>query len=424
MLDIKFIIENTDQVRKSIEARNVEADLDGALKSYEALKRVKHELDNRRAESNRIAREISIIGVDEKAKLIERGKLIKSEIANLKADSDKFQAKFEVAMLTIPNILPEDTPKGFSDKDNISIRHHLEPKIFDFQPRNHLSLGTNLEILDFEKGAKIAGSGFYFLKNEGVLLEAALKRFAMDVASEHNFIMLQTPDIARNEFVQGVGFAPRGSESNTYIIEGYDLSLVATAEIPLAGLHAGEILDEDKLPIKYAAESHCFRLEAGAAGKRDKGLYRVHQFSKIELFQITTPNKSEETLEEILAIEEEIYQKLAIPYRVVRICAGDLGAPAYKKYDIEAWMPGRGEKGEYGEITSASNCTNYQARRLNIKYRSKNGDNSYVHTLNGTALALSRTPIAILENYQLEDGSILVPEVLQPYMGVQKIRRK
>jgi len=255
------------------------------------------------------------------------------------------------------------------------------------------------------------------LFRSAVMLEFALTLFALQVAREFGYTPLTTPDLAKRSVLIGTGFNPRGDEANIYNLDDMDLSLIATAEITVGGMHANTILEDWQLPLKYVAHSHCFRREAGAGGRESKGLYRVHQFSKIELFQITTPEKSESALEEILKLEETIYQRLGLPYRVLRICAGDLGAAAYKKYDIEVWMPGRESEDKYGEVTSSSNCTDFQARRLNIKYKNANNDKFFPHTLNGTAIAISRTLMAIMENYQDETGAIHVPKVLIPFIG-------
>lgn len=416
MLDIKYIIENTTEVRNSIKNRNVEDKLDKLIEVYNLRKDKLLILENKRAESNRIAKEIPKVEATNKESLIQTGRALNQEISKLEEELNKIEESYQQLLLTIPNKLAQDTPLGKDDTENIVIKTHLTPPCFAFPAKDHVTLGRDLDIIDFETGAKVAGSKFYFLKNDAVMLELALKLFAMQIAASFGYTMLITPDLARQSILTGAGFSPRGDESNIYNIEDLDLSLIATAEIPIAGIHADSIIDENKLPYKYVAESHCFRREAGSAGRESKGLYRVHQFSKIELFQITKPENAEQALAEILEIEETIYQKLAIPYRIVRICAGDLGAAAYKKYDIEAWMPGRESQEKYGEITSASNCTDFQARRLNIRYKNAENKKIYPYTLNGTALALSRTLIAILENYQQADGSVKVPEVLRPFM--------
>jgi len=422
MLDIKYIVENTDIIRDNIKKRNVKADLDGLLALYAKRKTHLLELETTRAEANQIAKAIPTLQPAEKKNMIDKGRSLNQTIALLEEALRTIDESYQEALLTIPNQLADDTPLGVDDTENVVLRTHLVPRQFDFKPRDHVELGKSLDLIDFDSGAKVTGAKFYFLKNDAVLLELALKLFAMKTAAEFGYTQLITPDLAKKSVLMGTGFSPRGEESNIYNLEDLELGLIATAEITVAGIHADEILDESQLPCKYVAESHCFRREAGSAGRESKGLYRVHQFSKIELFQITKPEESEAALDDILKLEETIYQRLGIPYRVVRICAGDLGAAAYKKYDIEAWMPGRDSEEKYGEVTSASNCTDFQSRRLNIRYRTPENKKIYPYTLNGTAIALSRTLIAILENYQQADGSIEIPEVLRPYMGKDVIR--
>jgi seryl-tRNA synthetase len=279
--------------------------------------------------------------------------------------------------------------------------------------------------LDFERGAGVVGAKFPFIKGRLAILEQSLIRFALDQAMEYGFLPMSTPDLAKDAVIVGAGFSPRGDESQIYSIENSDLSLIGTSEITLAGYHQNETFNAASLPIRYAGISHCYRTEAGAYGRESYGLYRIHQFSKVELFIFAAPEQSDALLEELVRVEEEIWKKLEIPYRVVDICAGDLGAPAYRKYDIEAWMPGKsdghGGRGSYGEVTSATNCTDYQARRLGIKMKSADGKTAFAHTLNGTAIATSRAMIAIMENGQTEDGSIDVPNVLVPYCGFAKL---
>jgi len=275
--------------------------------------------------------------------------------------------------------------------------------------------------LDFETGTKVAGNKFYFLYGDGARLELALVQYVFDLLSKEGFLPVITPDLAKSRYYLGTGYLPKGEEAQTYKIEGEDLGLIATAEVTLAGKHADEIISEDKLPIKYIGYSHCFRQEAGAYGKYSKGLYRVHQFTKAEMFIYCKPEESDKFHEYILKMEEKIYQDLGLPYRVLEMCTGDLGAMAARKFDIEVWMP---ERNGYGEVTSASNCTDYQARNLNIKYKAKDGTKKFVHMINGSAIASSRTPLAIMENYQNEDGSITIPKVLQKWMGKEKIEIK
>lgn len=425
MIDIKKVFQNQDAMRKNIADRNMPVDLDAVLALHAQRSEVTQQLERVQAEANQNARDIRSVDAAQRAQMVEQGRRLKDQITELSTRHLAIETDFNEQAGALPNWMSPDVPRGNSDEENLEVSRFMEPTRFDFQPKDHVALGASLDLVDFESGTKVTGPKFYFLKNQAVLLQHALKAFAFRKAMERGFIPLQTPDLARNAILKGVGYAPRGDSSNTYVIEGHDLSLIATAEIAVGGMHSEETLQQSRLPLLYVAESHCFRTEAGAGGRASKGLYRVHQFDKIELFAFTTPEQSEEVHERIRELEESIYQDLEIPYRVVLNCSGDLGAPAYKKYDIEAWMPGKGDAGEYGEVTSASNCTDYQARRLNIKYKNdETGKNEYVHTLNGTATALSRTLIAIMENYQTADGRIMVPKVLQPYLGFAQIQPK
>jgi seryl-tRNA synthetase len=267
--------------------------------------------------------------------------------------------------------------------------------------------------------------GFYFLKNDAALLELALVQYAMERLIQEGFTPMITPDLARQEVLEGIGFIPRGPETQIYSIENTDLCLIATAEITLGGMHRDQILDAERLPLRYVGLSHCFRTEAGAPGRETRGLYRVHQFTKVEMFAFCLPEQSDALHWDLLRIEESLFQGLELPYRVVDTCSGDLGGPAYRKFDLEAWMPGRGAHGEYGEVTSTSNCTDYQARRLNIRYKSPGQKGTrFVHTLNGTAIACTRAILAILENYQQADGSVVIPPVLRRWMGKDRITRR
>ncbi|HWC90509.1 MAG TPA: serine--tRNA ligase, partial [Pirellulales bacterium] len=304
------------------------------------------------------------------------------------------------------------------------IKRWGEPRQFDFKPKDHVALAEALDLVDFEAGASVAGQKFYYLKNEAVLLELALQRYAIDLLISEGFTPTITPDLARNDVLQGTGYIPRGPETQIYSIADSDLSLVATAEITLGGLLADEIIEAERLPLKVCGISHCYRTEAGAHGRATRGLYRVHQFTKVEMFAFTLPSESDAMLDYFCQLECRLFDGLGLAYRVVDTATGDLGGPAYRKYDLEAWMPGRGTAGEFGEVTSTSNCTDYQARRLAIRYRTKGEKGTqFVHTLNGTAVAISRALIAILENYQQADGSVLVPKALQPLVGKDRIAR-
>lgn len=424
MLDIKFIRENLDSVRENIKNRNMNADADMAVKLYEEKNSLQQEIEALRQKRNANAQAMKgKLSPEERNSLIEEGKELKEKISEAEKLFAEKDAAYNGVMLDIPNMAHPDVPVGKEDKDNTEIKRVGQPPSFSFKPKDHVEIGEALDLVDFETAARVSGPKFYYLKNEAVLLEYALIRYVMDILLKKGFTLVETPDVAKEEVAAGIGFNPRGDESNIYTIEGTGTCLVGTAEITLGGYHAGKILDASELPVKMAGISHCFRREAGAAGKHSRGLYRVHQFTKIEMFVYCEPEQSESFHQHILAVEEEIFQGLGIPYRVVDTCSGDLGASAYRKFDLEAWMPGRGEGGDWGEVTSTSNCTDFQARRLGIRYRSENG-NRFLHMLNGTALALTRAIICILENYQQEDGSVVVPENLVPYTGFDRIGKK
>ena len=354
---------------------------------------------------------------------IEEGKKLKEEIAGTEAELAAAEKELEAEARKIPNMAHPDAPVGREDKDNLEVKRVGEPVKFDFEPADHVKLGQDLDIIDFDSATRVSGTKFYYLKNEGVFLELALVRYALDMLQKKGFTPFITPDVAREEILEGIGFNPRGAESNVYTLEGEDACLVGTAEITLGGYYANMILAKEKLPLRMAGLSHCFRREAGAAGQFSKGLYRVHQFTKVEMFVYCLPEESGRFHEELRSIEEAIFEGLNIPFRVVDTCTGDLGAPAYRKWDLEAWMPGR-NNGEWGEVTSTSNCTDYQARRLNIRFRDDDGKNKLVHMLNGTAVAVSLAIIAILENFQQADGSVRIPGALAPYCGFDVIKRK
>ncbi|MFP6763082.1 MAG: serine--tRNA ligase [Planctomycetaceae bacterium] len=425
MLDLQFICENTELVAENNRNRGVAVDLSRVVE----LRRLRGEQqqtgDSLRSEQKAVSKQTGQAGsAAERDPLIARGKELRTAVATSEEELARVQCELDDLVSQIPNLSHPDAPVGKIDKENIEVRRAGEPPQFDFPPLDHVELAEKHDLIDFEGGARVAGSGFYFLKNEAVFLEMALIQFAIGKLRDEGFTILSTPDLARQEVLQGTGYNPRGAETQIYSIANTDLSLVATAEIPLGGLLKDQIVDLDRLPLKMAGVSHCFRTEAGAAGKASRGIYRVHQFSKVEIFGFTAPDieVSNTFHAEIVRIEEEIFQALEIPYRVVDTCTGDLGGPAYRKYDLEAWMPGRGEHGEYGEVTSASNCTDYQARRLGVRSRipDKKGT-QFVHTLNGTAVAVSRALVAIFENYQRADGTIGIPQVLRKWVGVDQI---
>jgi seryl-tRNA synthetase len=425
MLDLKFIRDNLDAVRENVKHRHVAADPDLVVKLYDQRNALLKELELLRASRNANADKMKgKLSPEERAPLIDEGKRLKEKIAELEKSHEETEKKLLEEALKIPNMSHPDAPVAEGEGGNKQLRTWGKVPEFSFAPKDHVQLGQSLDLIDFETGAKVAGQKFYYLKNEAVLLELGLIRYALDALMREGFTPMMTPDVAREEIVAGHGFNPRGPESNIYPVEGTDLCLIATAEFTLGGYHAGKVLAAEQLPILLAGVSHCFRREAGAAGQFSKGLYRVHQFTKIEMFVYCHPSESEAMLDRLNGIEEKIYQGLEIPYRIVDTCTGDLGGPAYRKFDIEAWMPGRGEKGEWGEITSASNCTDYQARRLGVRFKDGSGKNPFVHTLNGTAIAISRTLIALIENFQQPDGSIRLPGSLAAYTGFGEIRPK
>ena len=421
MLDRKFIVENAELVKQNCVHRGVQVDVDRfvALETQRKATQIELEQLNRRA--NEVSKSIGKAkDPAERQRRKEEGRVLREQTAEAQAKLDASAAELEALHRLIPNLSHPDAPIGADDHANLELFRGKTPlPQFDFPPLDHVDLAEKLDLVDFEGGARVAGHGFYFLKNEAVLLELALQRYALDVLMREGFTPITTPDLARNEILTGIGFIPRGPETQIYSIENTDLSLVATAEITLGGLLAGETVDAEQLPIKLCGISHCFRTEAGAHGRATRGLFRVHQFTKIEMFAFTLPEQSEEMLEHLRDMECRLFDGLGIPYRVVDTATGDLGGPAYRKFDLEAWMPGRGE---FGEVTSTSNCTDYQARRLGIRFRVKGQQGTHLlHTLNGTAIAVSRALIAVLENYQQANGSVLIPKVLQPWVGKDRI---
>lgn len=414
MIDSQIIKKDPDKIKKICKLKNIKCNVDDLIVKDTERRELIASLDDLKNQRNAIATEVSKLSGKPPEDLVSRGKSLKEEIAKLEAKYNTVQKDFEVLLSQVPNFVHSDTPVGASEADNKVLRHWGVIPEFNFKPKDHLELGSALDLIDFETGAKVAGSKFYYLKNEWALLEIALMQYGLVFLTKEGFIPYITPDLAKSEYYLGTGYAPRGDEAQTYEIVNEDLGLIATAEVTMAAYHAGDILEEASLPRKYVAYSHCFRRESGAYGKYAQGIYRVHQFSKVEMFMYAKSAESDLLHKQILDIEERIVQSLKLPYRVIEMCTGDLGAMAARKYDLEAWMPGRND---YGEITSCSNCTDYQARNLNIKYRTKDGSLEYLHMLNGTAVVSSRFALAIIENNQQEDGSILIPEVLWPYMG-------
>ena len=450
MLDIKLLRDDSPRIAQNLADRRARVfdDIgpadgpDWALRTtgrlveldrrYLALLQRQDELRRLQNETSAAMKSVGKLAKEEQAatreRLVEDGRRLRDEERQLAVDTERALTERDEWWGRVPNLTHPETPRGAADEDHRELRRVGTVRDFaaeGFAPKDHLELAEALELVDFAAGAKVAGPKFYYLKNEAVLLDLALQHYALQVARRHGFTVHVTPDLAREEILRGLGFNPRGESTQIYSVANSDLCLVGTAEITLGGMLADTILEEEQLPLLLAGLSHCFRTEAGSAGQESKGLYRVHQFTKVEMFAFCTPEQSEAIHLEILAIEEKIFQGLGIPYHILDTCSGDLGGPAYRKYDLEAWMPGRGDGGAYGEITSTSNCTDFQARRLGIRYKSgKQKGTKFVYTLNGTAVAVTRAMIAILENYQQADGSVLIPEVLRPWVGKDRITSK
>ncbi|MCL2805567.1 MAG: serine--tRNA ligase [Treponema sp.] len=425
MLDYKFIAENLTAVMANIADRFMKADAELVARLYSKRTELTTNLQSLQQKRNANADSMKgkVLDITQRSALIDEGKKLKEEITLAETALAAVEEELLREARKIPNMAHPDAPVGKEDSDNPEIKRVGEPTVFNFEPADHVKLGQDLDIIDFDSATKVSGTKFYYLKNEGVYLELGLIRYALDILQKKGFTPFITPDIAREEILEGIGFNPRGAESNVYTLEGEDTCLVGTAEITLGGYYSNSILPREKLPLRMAGLSHCFRREAGAAGQFSKGLYRVHQFTKLEMFIFCLPQESDKFHEELRLIEEEIFEGLNIPFRVVDTCTGDLGAPAYRKWDLEAWMPGR-NGGEWGEVTSTSNCTDYQARRLNIRFKDSDGKNKFVHMLNGTAIAISRAIIAILENFQQADGTVRIPRALVPYCGFDSIKKK
>ena len=409
MLDVKFIRENLELVEKSTKEKGYKIDVSEVLGLDDKRKAMLSEVESLRAKRNEVASKMK--GGKPSPDLIAEGKAIKEELSEKEKALESVETELKGLLKKIPNVIFDDVPLG-GEECSIEIKKWGENHE---KGVDHLDFAVKRGWLDFERGAKVAGAKFYYLKGDLALIENALLQYGLSKVLEHGFTYMTVPDMVSSRVLEGCGFNPRTSEqSDEYYIEGEDLAMIATAEMPLTGYHMDEILDESQLPLFYAGYSACFRKEAGTYGKYTRGLFRVHQFNKLEMYVFCLPEKSKEIHEEILAIEEEIWQGLGIPYHVINIAAGDLGAPAAKKYDMEYWSP---VNQKYQEITSCSNCTDFQARACNIRVRRKDGTLEYVHTLNGTAIPLARALVVLMENYATEDGKFMVPEVLRPYLG-------
>jgi seryl-tRNA synthetase len=411
MLDLRAIREDPERFRAGLARRGVGERVDEVLRLDEERRSLTARVDELRAEQNRASKAIGAASPEERPALIEAAKTVSTELAELEPRLDRVSTQLDAILAELPNLPDESVPEGLSDDDNVEIKKVGAPPSFGFPVRDHVELGELLGVIDLERGVRTSGSRFAYLLGPIVMVQWALVRYVLDTLTAKGFTPVIPPVLVREEALYGTGFLPSGAEQ-IYATRDDDLFLVGTSEVPLAALHMEEILDAERLPLRYAGYSTCFRREAGTYGKDMKGIFRVHQFDKVEMFSFTRPEESVVEHDFLVSIEEEIVSALGLPYRLMNVCTGELGAPAAKKIDLEVWLPGQ-EK--YRELTSCSNCTDYQARRLAARFRGADGTEP-VHTLNGTATAVGRTLIAILENFQRADGSVEIPAVLHPYL--------
>ena len=408
MLDVKFIRQNPDKVKEACKKKQVDCDIDRILELDEKKRKCLKKVETLRSEQNKLGKEG-----------IKKAQEIKAKIKEIEPELEKIEKEFQDLMLQIPNPPFEDVPVGKDESGNVILREVGEKPNFDFKPKDYLEIAEKLDLIDIKRAAKVAGTRFGYLKKEAALIELALINLAFDTLVKQGFIPVIPPVMLKPEMARGMGYLEQTDEEEAYFLPEDNLYLVGTAEQSVGTMHSDEVFKEKELPKRYVAFSTCFRREAGAYGKDTRGILRVHQFDKIEMFSFLKPEDSQKEHQFFLEIEEKLMRALKIPYRVVQICTGDLGVPAANKYDIEAWMPGQNQ---YRETHSTSNCTDFQARRLNIRYKDKSGKLNFVHTVNGTAFAIPRPLIAIIENYQQKDGSIKVPEVLQKYLNSKVIK--
>lgn len=420
MIDIKLIRDNPQVFKDAARVKKIEADIDRLMAVDSELLEIKKKLQDIATEKNRIGKNIPKLSPDEKKAALATLSSLKEQEAGFNEQAKALQPEFDALMGQVPQPPAEEVPFGEDDTQNVELRTWGTIREFDFEPKDHVELGIALDILDIERGVKLAGTRNYFLKGDGALLHWAVLRFSLDHMIAKGYTPMTVPLLMRDEVMMGTGYFP-GAEEQTYQMQRDNLNLAGTAEVPVTAYYSGEILAEDQLPVKSVALSTCFRREAGAAGKDTRGLYRIHQFDKVEqvIVGINDEQKSIEYHKEILTNSEEVLQALNLPYRVVNVCTGDLGRGQVQKFDIETWMPSRNS---YGETHSASRFYEFQARRMNLRYKNAKGKNVFCHTLNNTVIASPRILIPILELYQNADGSVTIPEVLRPYMhGKEKI---
>jgi seryl-tRNA synthetase len=419
MLDPALLREDPERVRRSMERRGLQIDIERLVELDTRRRQARHAAEEMRAEQRALGKTIARLDGEEKQEAIAGASRMADSYQALAAQVEELDSLFLAEWADLPNLVDDTAADGLTEEDSVEIRRVGDPPVFDGEPPDHQELGEALGVIDMERAAKVSGSRFAYLAGEAVLLELALLRWAIDRVARHGFTPVMPPVLVREHALYGTGFFPEARDQ-VYAVEADDLFLVGTSEVSLAARHSDEILDLSEGPIRYAGISTCFRREAGTYGKDTRGVFRVHQFDKVEMFSFTRPDEAISEHELLLGIEEEIFTDLGIPYRVVNTAAGDLGPAATKKYDIEAWFP---SQQRYRELTSCSNTTDYQARRLRIRHRGEAGT-ELVHTLNGTAMAVPRTVAAIMENFQQPDGSVLIPEPLHSYTGFDLMTRR
>jgi len=415
MLDINFIRENAEVVKKACKDKNVQISVDLVLDLDKEKRQIMTKMETLKAEQNKISRG----GADNK-EIFVQAKEIKEKIKSMEPNLEKVDAELKSLLLQLPNIPFDSVPVGKDDSENVVLRKVGKPTRFLlYKPADYMELGEKLDLIDTERAGKVSGSRFGYIKGELVLLEFALIKLVMDTVTKEGFVPVIPPVMLKEQMARGTGYFESTDAKEAYYLQEDKMFLVGTSEQSLVAMHANEILNENDLPLRYAGFSTCFRREAGSYGKDTKGILRVHQFDKLEMVIFSTPEQSKDEHKLLLKIEEKLMKALKLPYQVINICTGDLGRPAAEKFDIEAWLP---SENKYRETHSTSNCTDFQSRRLNMRYRDKSGKVNFVHTLNGTAFAIGRILIMIMENYQKKDGSIEVPKVLQKYCGFKNIK--
>ncbi len=417
MIDLKVLRSDPEAIRDSLRKRGSPFDLDALVQMEARHRELLAAVEALRARQNEVSRRVRSATGDDRTAAIEEAKVVAEQVREAERTLQEVRAELDARLASVPNLLHPDVPEGIDDSANVVVRQVGEPRTTNFDALDHLAIGENLGIIDVERAAKVSGTRFGILRGAGALLELALVRFALDRLGADGFTPVVPPVLVRREAMFGTGFFP-SEESQAYAIEQDELWLTGTSEVPLAAMHAGEVLGAAELPLRYAGFSTCFRREAGTYGRDTRGIIRVHQFDKVEMFVYCTPDTSDQGHLALLAREEATFRDLEIPYRVVEVCAGELGAPYSRKFDVEAWLPGAQR---WLEVTSCSNALDYQARRLNIRFRADSGG-VFVHTLNGTAVAVGRAIVALLENHQQADGSVRVPQALQPYTGFELIK--